>query len=104
MFYRAILLFALVSVSSACAAVRYESPSHLQYESGTRSKVRYTTYFWGLVPGSPISLDQCGEAGMKKMKVKPNWVDRLVAGATFGIVNPTRVIIICAKLPKDRRQ
>jgi len=99
MLKKVICLFALVSVLSGCATVRYESPSHMQYDSGTRTKVRYTTYFWGFIPGSPISLDQCGEAGIKKMKVKPNWVDSLVAGATFGVVYPTRVVITCAEIP-----
>ena len=101
MLKKAILVAALVSASSGCASVRFESPSHQQYESGTRTKVRYTTFAWGLVPGSPISLDQCGEAGIKKMKVKSNWVDGMIAAGTAGFLTPTRVIITCAQLPKE---
>lgn len=82
---------------SGCAAVRYESPSLAQAPTSNTIVSRYYRFAWGLVPGSPISLEQCGSAGIKRMKVRPNFIDSIITVATAGIIMPTRVKLVCAQ-------
>ena len=89
------LILLCVMLFSGCAAVRYESPSLMAAPTANTITVRYFRFVWGLVPGSPISLEQCGAVGMKKMKVKPNFIDGLISFVTLGIVSPVRVTIMC---------
>ena len=93
---KTVLILLCAMFLSGCAAVRYESPSLIDAPTANKITVRYYRFLWGLWPGSPISLDQCGTVGIKKMKVKPNFIDSLISLATLGIVSPVRVKITCA--------
>lgn len=93
---RTLALLLAVGFLSSCAPVRYESPSLSNAPTSTVIVTRYYRFAWGLVPGNPLSLEQCGPTGIKKMKVRPNIVDSFITGITLGIVAPVRVKITCA--------
>ena len=93
---RLLLILVCLTFFQGCAAVRFESPSLLDAPTQNTITVRYYRFVWGLVPGSPVSLEQCGAVGMKKLKIKPNFIDGIITFATLGIVSPVRVKIRCA--------
>jgi len=96
---RFLCILLLVGMLSGCAAVRYETPSLVHAPTSNTIVTRYFRFAWGLVPGSPISLEQCGVGGIKKMKVRPNFIDSLITTLTGGFVAPVRVKFTCAAAP-----
>lgn len=90
------LLAALLVVQTGCASVaRFDAPSLNAVSAGTTSTTRSLGFLWGIIPPSHISLDQCGSAGIKRMKVKQGFLDALITYCTAGIVVSYKVKVTC---------
>ncbi|MBN2800756.1 MAG: hypothetical protein JXX28_16565 [Deltaproteobacteria bacterium] len=98
-----LLILAALTLQAGCAAaVRYHAPSLDHLPSSTTSTQRSLGFLWGLIPPSPISLEQCGEPGIQKMKVKQGLIDSIITIGTGGIVVSYKVKITCASAATTR--
>lgn len=95
------VLAAALTLQPGCAAmVRYNAPSNAATTDGPTSTQRSLGFLWGLIPPAKISLDQCGPAGIKEMKVKQGLIDGAITYFTLGIVVSTKVKVTCAGAAK----
>ena len=93
----ALLLVVMLFGQTGCAAmVRYQSPSLTDRTTASRHNVRSLSFFWGLLPPSRISLEQCGHQGIQSMKVRQGIADRFISAGTLGIIISYKVKIKCA--------
>lgn len=89
-------LAAFLVLQTGCAAVaKFESPSLSAVEAGSTTTTRSLGFLWGIIPPAPISLERCGAAGIKKMKVKQGLLDSFITYATMGIVVSYKVKVTC---------
>lgn len=92
-----LLALVLLMLSSCAAMVRYESPSLVNKPTASSHTVRSLGFLWGLIPPSRISLEQCGDEGIQRMKVRQGFIDGLITYGTSGIVISYKVKIWCAE-------
>ena len=81
----------------SCTMVRYNSPSLSDHQRGHAQSIRSLSYLWGIIPPNRISLEMCGDPGIKSMKVNQGLIDMLITYATAGIVISYKVKVVCSE-------
>lgn len=92
----AILVLAL-ALLSGCYTVKFKGVDAAGDPGGESFHQWTHSLFWGLVPLGRVNIDQCGQAGIKRMKSQIGGLGLLGYALTGGIWTPMHVKVTCAR-------
>lgn len=90
------LLLVFFLAFPGCYTVKFVSPEALAQPAGPTFQTWTNSLFWGLVPLGKVSLDGCGDAGVRKMHSQIGGLGLIAYALTGGIWTPMHVHIQCA--------
>jgi hypothetical protein len=93
---RNLAILAVAASLSGCAISRvYVGPRDVT--AGESHSFTSTSFFWGIIPASPVNAAGACANGVQKITTKRGFLSWLVSHVTVGIVKPTNVTVTCIK-------
>lgn len=83
--------------SSGCYTVHFKGVEAAGQPGGQSFHQWTHSLFWGLIPLGKVNVDQCGNAGIKRMKSQVGGLGLIGYALTGGIWTPMHVKITCGQ-------